>query len=382
MNYAEILSYANSQKHSMIEDLEILVNYESPSRNKIQLDRLSSFLVGRFTAMGAACDTLNSQKGGNHVRITLTPTRPGPNRKPALVLGHFDTVWPVSTLAQRPFTVEENIAFGPGAFDMKGGIVIIEYALQIIKDLDLPLQRPVIVLLNSDEEIGSPHSRKFIEEEAQKSEYVLVMEPALSGGELKTARKGVGAFTISVEGRAAHAGAEPESGVNAIVELAHQILHIETFAYPEIGTTLNVGTISGGTRSNVVPAHAQARIDGRVWTRQEALRIATLFQQLEPFNPEVQLKVRGGFGRPPMERLPETGSLFASVAAVGKELGMTLTEGKTGGASDGNFCTALGIPTLDGLGVTGLGAHAEHEQVNINSLPERTALLIGILCTV
>ena len=382
MELKNVLTFAKSQQTSMVEDLEILVNCESPSHDKVRLDTLSTVLVKQFLAIGASCEILKAKQHGNHVRIDFSSSQRDPVLKPVLILGHFDTVWPVGTLVQRPFQVKEGLAFGPGAFDMKGGIIIIEYALRIIKTLNLPLFRPVVILLNSDEEIGSPSSRKLIKRLAKESQYVLVMEPALLGGVLKTERKGVGAFELKIEGRAAHAGSEPDNGINAIVELAHQILHIQTFANPDLGTTLNVGIISGGTRSNVVPAFAQARIDGRAWTMEEAHRIENAFQNLQPFNPKVNLQVRGGFGRPPMERVPGTAKLFETAASAGRELGMTLIEGKTGGASDGNFCTALGIPTLDGLGVTGLGAHANNEQVNIVSLPERAALLAGILCLV
>jgi glutamate carboxypeptidase len=381
MNIKDALSYAKFHLPSMIEALEILVNHESPSRDKSLLDMLSATLMNRFTTIGAKCELLPAPKQGNHVRIHFPASKPRSDMKPALILGHFDTVWPAGTLTQRPFYIEGEIAYGPGAFDMKGGIVIIEYALRMIQDLQLSLPRPVVVLLNSDEEIGSPHSRSYIKRHAKGSEYVLVLEPALSEEELKTERKGVGAFEIKIEGRAAHAGSEPGLGTNAIVELAHQILQIQKIANPDLGTTINVGRVSGGTRSNVVPAFATARIDSRVWTMEEARRVEKAFQNLQPKNQEAKLGVSGGFGRPPMVRLPGTAELFESAASVGRELGLTLVEGKTGGASDGNFCTALGIPTLDGLGVTGFGAHADHEQVNITSLPERAVLLAGILCT-
>ena len=381
MDYKEILRYAKDQQQSMVQTLEILVNHESPSHNQERLNSLASVLANRFAGIGAATELILTGKK-QHVQIIFPSFLPVSELKPVLVLGHFDTVWPVGTLAKRPFRVEQGMAYGPGAFDMKGGIVIIEYALRLIKELNLSLSRRVVVLLNSDEEIGSPHSRKFIKQQARKSEYVLVMEPAMPGGVLKTARKGVGAFTVDIQGRAAHAGAEPENGVNAIVELARQILHIQTFANHELGTTLNVGVVSGGTRSNVVPASAKMRIDGRAWTIEEAHRVESAFSQLKPFNPKIKLSVRGGFGRPPMERIPGTVKLYNATAEIGDKMGMTLVEGRTGGASDGNFCAALGIPTLDGLGVVGSGAHADHEQVEITSLPERAALVAGILCSV
>lgn len=382
MDFQHILSLSKSLQASMLDTLELLVHYESPSQHKDKLDVLAAVLSGRFQAVGAQSEILTSAKRGHHIRAVVAPSQAEANVKPVLILGHYDTVWPVGTIADRPFRIEDGFAYGPGIFDMKGGLVIIEYALRLIKLMNLPLPRPVVVLLNSDEEIGSPDSRKLIKQHARLSEYVLVMEPALPGGELKTARKGVGAFTVAVTGRAAHAGAEPENGANAIVELARQILHIQNLEDQAKGTTLNVGTISGGMRSNVVPAHAQARVDCRAWTAQEAQRVEKALKQLEPFNAETALKVRGGFGRPPMERLPGTVALFERVANIGKHLGLTLSEGSTGGASDGNFTAALGIPTLDGLGVKGSGAHAIHEQVEITSLPERTALLAAVLCCV
>ncbi len=381
MDFKQILSYSKSQQSPMVEMLETLVNYESPSHDKERLDILASVLAERFAAMGAATEIRKAENTGNHVRIVFPASQQKPALKPALILGHFDTVWSVGTLAKRPFHIDGDTAWGPGVFDMKGGIVIIEFALRTIKALNLSLPRPVVVLLNSDEEVGSSSSRKLIKSQAKESDFVLVMEPALPGGVLKTARKGVGAFTLTVKGRAAHAGSEPENGVNAIEELARQILYIQTFANAELGTTLNVGVISGGTRSNVVPAYAEARIDGRVWTMAEARRVELAFRQLKAFNPEIKLKVHGRFGRPPMERLAGTVKLFETAANIGHEMEMDLLEGRTGGASDGNFTAALGIPTLDGLGVVGAGAHAVHEHVNISSIPERVALLAGLLCS-
>ncbi|MDF1514197.1 MAG: M20 family metallopeptidase [Anaerolineae bacterium] len=382
MDYANVLKHAKAQQQSMLETLETLVIHESPSYQKNKLRDLASVLKTRFSQIGASVQWLDTDNGRPQLRISVTGPQSDTNLKPALILGHFDTVWPVGTLKKRPFRVEQNLAFGPGGFDMKGGLVIIEYALQFIHALQLPRTREIVVFLNSDEEIGSPYSRDMIMDEAVRSEYVLVLEPALPGGVLKTARKGVGAFTVSIQGRAAHAGSEPEKGISAVEELAHQILHVQSFADPEQETTINPGRVSGGTRSNVVPARAEMRIDCRVWTNEEACRVESAFRHLKPFNPDITLKVRGGFGRPPMERLPGTGDLFDKVRQIGTKLGLTLTEGKTGGASDGNFCASLGISTLDGLGVEGSGAHAEHENVIIESLPERAALLASILSTI
>ena len=235
------------------------------------------------------------------------------------------------------------------------------------------------MLFTSDEEIGSPTSRALIEDEARASAYVLVMEPPLPGGGLKTARKGVGHFTLEIEGRAAHAGVEPENGVSAIVELAHQVLAIERIADPAAGTTVNVGVVSGGTTSNVVPAEAIAVIDARATTLDEARRFEGAMLALRPALRGAKLRVRGGFSRPPMERTPQSVDLYDRARAIGRTLGLDLTEGSTGGASDGNFTAALGLPTLDGLGMPGAGAHAEDEHILIDALPERAALLAALL---
>jgi glutamate carboxypeptidase len=262
---------------------------------------------------------------------------------------------------------------------MKASLVLVEFALRAIADLRLRPPRPVVVLLTSDEEIGSPTSRATIEAEACRAAYALVLEPPLPGGRLKTSRKGVGRFDVEVEGRAAHAGVEPEKGLNAIVELAHQVLRIQALADPVAGTTVNVGVVEGGTVPNVVPARATARVDVRVTRRDEAMRIEEAMQSLTPVTPGAGVTARGGFNRPPMERTPEIAALFELARVVGRSLGLDLAEGSTGGASDGNFTAAVGLPTLDGLGPLGAGAHAEDEHVEVESLPGRAALLAALL---
>jgi glutamate carboxypeptidase len=244
----------------------------------------------------------------------------------------------------------------------------------------LPLSHPVTVMLNSDEEIGSTTSRGLIEAEAAAAVAVLVLEPATPQGALKTARKGVGGYVVEVTGRAAHAGVAPEEGVSAIEELAHQILRLHQMTDLASGTTVNVGHIEGGTRPNVVAAEASARIDVRVWTREEADRIDAAIRALQPINAATQLAVNGGFERFPMERGEGTLRLYAAAQRAGQSLGLSLQDAASGGGSDGNFTAAMGIPTLDGLGAVGNGAHAEHEFVRISSLPERAALLAALLC--
>jgi glutamate carboxypeptidase len=296
-----------------------------------------------------------------------------------LVLGHFDTVWPHGTLAALPFRVVDGCAYGPGSYDMKAGLVLLEFAIEAIQTVGGGLRRPVVVLWTSDEEIGSPESRVLIEDEARRAAFVLVLEPPLAGGWLKTARKGVGRFRLVVEGRPAHAGVEPEKGVSAVLELAHQVVRLHALNDPEAGTTVNVGVVHGGTRANVVAAEASATIDVRAATREEAHRVEAALRATTAVLPGARVFVEGGFNRPPMERTPRTAALVAALQVIGRGLGLELGEGSTGGGSDGNFTAALGVPTLDGLGALGAGAHARDEHVAVARLAERAALLAAAL---
>jgi glutamate carboxypeptidase len=278
-----------------------------------------------------------------------------------------------------PVREEAGRLLGPGVYDMKASLVMLFGALEACGRLGLELPRPVIALATSDEEIGSHSSRPLIETMARDCAYVLVIEPPLADGSLKTARKGVGRFTIEVEGKAAHAGVAPGSGASAIVELAHQIVKIHALNDVKTGTTLNVGVVRGGTVPNVVAARAAAQIDVRATTLDSAARIDQALRSLEPATAGTRVKVEGRFGRPPMERTPAIAALFDQARQIGRGLGIELTEGSTGGGSDGNFTAAIGIPTLDGLGVRGGGAHADDEHIQIDSLPERAALLAALL---
>ena len=295
------------------------------------------------------------------------------SRDRILLLGHTDTVWPAGEIVKRPFKIESGRATGPGVFDMKAGIVLMWMALRALKE------RPVTVLLTSDEEAGSTSSRNWIEAEAGKSRAVLVLEPSLPGGALKTARKGVGRFTVKAIGRAAHAGIDPERGVNAIEEISRQILKLQNMTDPVRGTTVTVGVVQGGTRSNVIPADAAADVDVRIASLEEAERVATMIRALTPELAGARLEVRGGITRPPMERTTDTDRLFRDATRIAAQLGIDLKEGSTGGASDGNLTLALGIPTLDGLGAVGGGAHAVDEWVDVESLPQRAALIAGLI---
>jgi glutamate carboxypeptidase len=372
-----LLDYLRPRQGEMLATLAALVEHESPSRDNGALDHLARTIAARFEALGGDVALIPNAAGGDHVRVRIGG--PAGAERPALVLCHFDTVWPAGTLDRQPFRVEDGRAYGPGIFDMKASLVLVESALHALQALGLRPPRPIVALFTSDEEIGSPASRPLIEAEAAESAYTLVMEAPLPGGRLKTARKGVGHFTVEVEGRAAHAGVEPEKGISAVQELAHLILHLHALGDPATGTTVNVGVVQGGTVSNVVAAHAIARVDVRVATLDEARRIEQAFRSLRPTVPGARLSVSGALNRPPMERTPGVAALFERARAVGRSLGLDLTEGSTGGASDGNFTAALGVPTLDGLGVLGAGAHAEDEHILVDSLPERAALLAALL---
>ena len=296
-----------------------------------------------------------------------------------LTLCHLDTVWPLGTLNTMPLREADGRLYGPGTYDMKAGIVIVLMALNAIKDAGLAPKHPIRLVLTSDEEVGSMTSRDLIEAEAQRSTLALVMEPAMAGGQLKTFRKGVGEFKIVAQGRAAHAGVDHAKGLNAIEELAHQIIKLQKMTDYEQGTTINVGVIAGGTASNVVPERAEMDVDFRVSKMSEVERLMPAILNLHPVIPGTQLSILGGLNRPPMERTATMIATFEQARRLGETLGLKLEEGATGGGSDGNFTSALGTPTLDGIGARGDGAHASHEHIIIESLAERAALLATIV---
>lgn len=378
MSLMPILTHLQSQREAMLTALRSLVEHESPSGDKPALDALAAKLARRFQAIGCEVGMIDNASGGNHLRIRFSATEAA-ERPPILVLAHYDTVWPIGTIDRLPFRVEAGMAFGPGTYDMKASIVLVEFALAALEALQMSPARPIELLVTSDEEIGSPTSRALIEASARAAACALVVEPPLVGGRLKTARKGVGGYAIEVRGKAAHAGVEPEKGASAILELAHQILKVQALADPVAGTTLNVGIIQGGTTPNVVAESASARVDVRVARLDESERIVKVMQSLQPVIAGTTVRAHGGINRPPMERTPAGLALFETAREVGREIGLDLEHGSTGGGSDGNITAALGIPTLDGLGVDGDGAHADHEHILIDALPERTALLAGLL---
>jgi glutamate carboxypeptidase len=374
-----LLAYFQARYDEMLSVIEQLVTQETPSSDKARLDAFAAFLAQRLQDAGATVEILPVAERGNHVRARFGPQKGAKSgAKPALILCHYDTVWAVGSLATHPFRIEDGKAYGPGIFDMQSSLMLSEYAARATRDLALDLPRPVTILITSDEEVGSPTSRALIEEEALKSEYVLVMESPLPGGVLKTSRKGVGSFTLEITGRAAHAGVEPERGISAIQEVAHQILALHSLTDMSQGTTVNVGVVQGGTVANVVAPHARAEIDLRAWTQVEADRLIQAISGLRPVTQGVTLRVSGGWNRPPLERTV-TADLFAKTQVIGRKLGLELAEGGTGGGSDGNFTGALGIPTLDGLGVPGHGAHADHEHIEVDQIIGRAALLTVLL---
>jgi glutamate carboxypeptidase len=372
-----ILAYLRDHQDDMVALLSRIVEMESPTHDKPALDRLGAFLADELRALGAEVERLPQTQAGDHVRARWNGNDSAGG---VLLLCHMDTVWDLGTVAERPVRIEDGKLYGPGAFDMKGGIVNTLWAMRALRELNLPPSRRVTLLVNSDEETGTRTSRATIEAEALNHDVVLVLEPAQPPhGSLKTWRKGVGGFRVTVRGLAAHAGADHEKGINAIEELAHQILAIQGFTDYEIGTTLNVGLVGGGTRSNVVPAEAWAQVDVRVMSMAEAAKIEAQMQSLKPRLNGTSVEVSGGVNRPPMVRTPEIAALYAQAEALAAEMGITITEAGSGGGSDGNFTAALGVPTLDGMGVVGDGGHAIHEHVVISSLPERAALLAAMI---
>jgi glutamate carboxypeptidase len=371
----DLLDYCEAHLADTVETIETLVRLESPSTDKAAVDRCGAVLAGMLRAAGAEVDVLPQRERGNHLRARI----PGEGR-PVILLGHFDTVWPIGTLERMPLHRHGDRLHGPGTFDMKAGIAIALGAIAALRVTGTP-HAPVTMLWTTDEEIGSGTSRETIEAEARQSAFVLVLEPALPGGALKTARKGCGEFELTVHGVAAHAGLDPGKGASAIHELAAQIAAIERLQDLPRGISVNVGLVSGGSRPNVVAEEARATIDVRAPTREAADAVESALRRLQPARKGTRLTVKGGFERPAMERTAAVAELFTRASDVASSLGRELREGAAGGGSDGNFTAALGVPTLDGLGAVGDGAHAAHEHIDVTALPWRTALVAGLLAS-
>ena len=371
---SKLRAYLERREGEMIDLLRQLVEVESPSTDKAGTDRAGHVVAQVARASGAEVVTVPQESWGDHVLA-----RWGHGEAGVLILCHLDTVWPLGTLAERPWRVDGQQAFGPGCLDNKASAVIVLGALKALGDLGLAPSRPVTALFNSDEEMGSRSSRALIEDEASRSAVVFCIEPAQPDGGLKVWRKGTGRYVIVALGRAAHSGSRHKEGINAIEEMAHQILRLQDMTDYAVGSTINVGWVHGGTRTNVVPEQAKARVDLRIRTKAEGARMDAAIKGLQPVLPGGRLIVRGGLSRPPMETSPVTLAPFRRAQEIGADLGLALEAGGSGGASDGNFTSALGVPTLDGLGAVGDGAHGIGEHVAIPSLTERAALMAVLL---
>ena len=376
-----LLDWLRPRESAMARLLGRFVRAESPSLDKAAVDRFGRMVEAEWKRRGASVTVLRQRECGNHIRAEWNP-RENRARGQILVLGHLDTVYPSGTIAKMPFHISRGRAWGPGTFDMKGGLVIALHAVDALDAAGVMPGRRIVFLWTSDEEIGSPTSRAVVEREARRSDAVLVLEPG-SGleGSVKTGRKGVGEIELIAAGRAAHAGLNPEDGINAIEEIALQIARIRRWNQPRRGITVNAGVIEGGTRTNVIAARVRALIDVRASRLADMRALEQKFRSLRPILAGATLEVRGGFNRPPMER-KMSAALYAKARALSKEMGIALREAFVGGASDGNFTAALGIPTLDGLGAVGEGAHSPRENIVVRALPERAALLAALLATI
>jgi len=373
----ELLSAAENSEEDIVATLIGLAEIESPSDNKDALDRMAQFAAGRFANLGGRVTLHPQATAGDHLQVTFGGRA---HVKPILLLGHLDTVWPLGTLRTMPVRESGGKLYGPGAFDMKAGVAMMVHAIAMLQKIHGWLPRPVTVLLVSDEEIGSASSRAITERLAKEHAAVLVLEPSFGAkGALKTARKGVGEYSLRVQGVSSHAGLDFEKGQSAVLELARQIVKVSAFTDRKRGITVNPGVVAGGSRSNVIAAEAKAQIDLRIATTKDATAMDKRFRGLKPFNKKCKLAVSGGINRPPLERSEKVRALFKMAREVAGEMGFRLEEASVGGGSDGNFTAALGVPTLDGLGAIGDGAHATHEHVVIGALPWRTALLASLI---
>lgn len=372
MKPSETFGYFQSQQKDMLQRLLKWVEMESPTTDKASVDLFGEEVAATLGDLGMSIDFDMQPVRGNH--LVARWIGKGPR---VLLIGHLDTVWELGTLAKMPAQVEGDIARGPGIFDMKAGIVIGLYALQSLRENGLHHSN-LTWILNSDEEEGSETSRELIEREARDCVAALVLEPSGPDNGIKTRRRGVGQFEIRAYGRAAHAGVEPEKGVSAIEELSRQVLEVQSWNRERPGISANVGLIRGGTRSNVIPAEAQATVDVRCDSTEDMEWLRQRFRGLQPKHPEARIQVEGDIDRPPLERGITLG-LYQQAAAISDSFGYRVREFWTGGGSDGNFTGALGIPTLDGLGAEGAGAHADHEHILVSSLPRRANLLYHLL---
>jgi glutamate carboxypeptidase len=375
------LRFAQQKQSRIAAMIEEFARCESPTDDPAAVNRFVDLLASRVDGLGRV-RVFPGGKFGKHVRCEFK--LPGkPKSGQILALGHSDTVWPLGTLRTMPVKQTRGRLWGPGVLDMKSGLALFLFAIQALRELDVPVKHNVVLQVNSDEETGSESSRALTEEAARGSVAVLVLEPAAGlDGRLKTARKGVGDYSITVRGRAAHAGLDFAKGANAIVEMARQLEKIEGFTRLERGVTVSPGVIHGGTRSNVVPDECRVEVDVRIPRASDAKYLSRCFASLKPFDQRCSLEVAGGVNRPPLERTAGVRKLFRLAHTLAAGMGVTLDEASVGGGSDGNFTAALGLPTLDGLGAVGEGAHAANESILLNRIADRTALLARLIAAI
>ena len=377
-----VLAYTQSHLSEIIDLIRELVECESPSDDPAAVNRFVELFAAKVADIATVKTLPGGKSFGRHMRVEFK--LPGRKKDGQILgLGHSDSVYAMGTLKSTPFRADDKALWGPGVIDMKGGLAFFVFAMRALRELDLPVSRKVVLQINSDEEVGSESSRPLTEDIARKSVAVLVLEPGTgTEGKLKTARKGVGDYTVLVRGKAAHAGVDFTSGASAIAELAHQIGVITTFTDLAKGTTVNPGMISGGTRTNVIADLATVEVDIRIAKLSEAAKLDRKFKSLKPVDKRCSIEITGGLNRPPMERSKGVAALFEKARVLGRDLGVNVEESATGGGSDGNFTAAIGIPTLDGIGAVGLGAHTPHEHLFVDRIADRTALLAKLVAAI
>ena len=369
--------YALESAPRLLEQIQQLVQLESPSGDRARVNSAVAWVERQLQELGVSTTRVPQRVVGDQLIASL-----GTSSRKTLLLGHLDTVWEVGQSERMPIKVEQGKAYGPGIFDMKSGVLLMLELFRMAAKGVIKFQSSLVAFYNSDEEIGSGTSRAALEELARKCDQVLVFEPCLPGGKAKTSRKGVGDYTLEIFGKSAHAGVDPRAGVSAIEEFAHQVFALKKVVESHTGASVNIGVVRGGTRDNVVPEFLSAQVDVRVASVHDGVVIDRELRSLKPVLKGARLKMTGGINRPPLERTPKVVELFEKASAVARQQGWALQEGSTGGGSDGSFTAALGIPTLDGLGVDGDGAHALHEHILVEDIPRRLALAAGLLANI
>ena len=373
--------YFVARQDNLLTFTRALVETESPSGDETGSRDVVSLIVEQAKSIAAvnSVERIAFPGFGEHVRITAFAD--GNQEQPIVLLGHTDTVHPRGSIKERPWRVEENRIYGPGIFDMKSNCALALELLRALAATGTRPARPITLLFMCDEESGSVHGRAVVEAEARNAHAVLVLEPSASGGRVKTGRKGTGMFTVEVHGRAAHAGLDPEKGVNAVLELAKQTVRLHELNDPANGTNVTVTIVNGGTASNVVPALATAEVDMRFTSVDLGVAVEYDVLNLKPFDPRAQVLVTGGINRPPLERTSKVVELYKLARGIAEKVDFELGETSVGGGSDGNFVGALGIPVLDGLGIEGDGAHAAHEHIMTDNIATRGAMIAGLIAS-